>query len=215
MAPGFFVLAIVSGTMQFIAPDRPEKLFIGVILALLIATLGLLFLSKKTEPKPVNWITVDVMFTSAFSVIHFAYFFYWWVGALGGRQEIWYIRAANVPHTVCSGLCMYLTCVNLFLFGFHIVKTTRSQPLINDAQSSKPLIGRWGKLGRFLIRLGFCGFLGYVIIVGPAVVFGAYSGTNNKGFLPNICFQLGQVFLSAGVTILVVSRFGQMPFLYL
>ena len=202
----FLVIALIAGAMQFVAPDAPDKTFIGGILVLVIATFIILFFSKLSEPKPVNWLTVDVLFAGTFSVIHFAYFFYWWAGLTEGLGQIWHIRAANVPHTVCSALAMYLCAVNVFLFGFHIIRTVRFEPIINDALASKTLMKSWGKLGRLLVRLGFGGFLGYVVLVGPAVVFGSYSGTNNHGFLPNVSFQLGQVFLSSGVAVLILSR---------
>tara|TARA_R110002049_G_scaffold72490_2_gene187218 strand:- start:254906 stop:256390 length:1485 start_codon:yes stop_codon:yes gene_type:complete len=203
---GFFLLAAASSGMLFFDPGRPERWFVVVILALVAATLCLIYAVKSKEPKPVNWLTVDVLFAGTFCIVHFGYFVYWSLGMIQGPHFIWNFRYAHVPHTVCKGLAMYVVCLNLFLFGYHSIRTRAFRPIINQLVPPPGLMASWGKVGRLLVRMGFLGFAGYIAIVGPSVVFGNYSGTNNKGFLPNISFQLGQVFLTAGIVTLMVSK---------
>ncbi|MCH2179376.1 MAG: oligosaccharide repeat unit polymerase [Mariniblastus sp.] len=203
---GFLLIALVGIGLTTIAPTSPDKLFVSICLFFVGATIGLLFLAKSLEPKPVNWLTADVLFTLSFCVIHYAYFIYWTFDLNEDMGEIWYIRNANCPHTVCISLAMYLTAVNAFLFGFYFIKTKRFFPIINSQKPPQAVERAWQRLGRLVIRLGFMGFLAFVMIVGPARFFGVYSGTNNISFVANIFFQLGTVFLMAGMTIAMASR---------
>ena len=205
---GFFfvLLAVVSSTATLLAPRSPEPGFIAGILGLVVLTLVLLFLAKAVQPKPVNWITADVLFGAAFSLIHFAYFFYWIVGATSDSQVLWHLRGYSCPHTVCIGLAMYAAVLNCFLAGYYLPRTRRWFALINEQPPTKMVRNRWGKLGRLLVRIGGCGFCAFIAIVGPATFFGAYSGTNNISFLANICYQVGQVTLMAGVAVSMASK---------
>ena len=74
---GFLLIALVGIGMTTIAPTSPDKLFVSICLFFVGATIGLLFLAKSLEPKPVNWLTADVLFTLSFCVVHYAYFIYW------------------------------------------------------------------------------------------------------------------------------------------
>lgn len=203
---GFLLIGLVGIGLTTIAPTSPDRLFISICLFFVGTTISLLFLAKILEPKPVNWLTADVLFTLSFCVIHFAYFVYWIFELNEDLGEIWYIRNANCPHTVCISLAMYLTAVNAFLCGFYFIKTKRFFPLINSQKPPQAIEKAWQRLGRLVIRMGFMGFMVFVMIVGPARFFGVYSGTNNISFVANIFFQLGTVFLMAGMTIAMASR---------
>ena len=95
---GFLLIGLVGVGLTTIAPASPDKFFITICLFFVGATLGLLFLAKCFEPKPINWLTADVLFTLSFYVIHFAYIVYWTFDLVENLSEIWYIRNANSPH---------------------------------------------------------------------------------------------------------------------
>ena len=203
----FFLLLAGAGTLAtFIAPVRPDPIFIGVILGMVVASLSLLYVAKSLQPRPINWLTADVLFAVSFCLVHFAYFFYWILGATGNSRELWYFGHYDCPHTVCVGLAMYAAVVNSFLAGYYLIRTRRWIAAINEQPPSKAVRAQWGQLGKILVRIGCMGFCAFIAIVGPARFFGAYSGTNNISFIGNICYQIGQVTLMAGVAVSMASK---------
>ncbi len=202
----FFGLACLSLALYSIAPIRPERWFVMICLGMIVVTHIVIFLAKSNQPKPVNWLTVDVLFTSTFSIVHFGYFLYWITGVLDGQIQIWNFREADAAREVCSCLAMYLTCLNLFLTGYYVIASSRARPLISENHIPDALRRRWGKFGQIMIRLSFLGFTAFVLIVGPARFFGIYSGTNNISFVANIFFELGQVFAVIGCTLGFASK---------
>lgn len=204
-ALSFFVLAVLSIAMSYFAPATPERWFIGGCLIIVTATFVFHFFAKSSETLPVNWLTIDTLFASTFALVHFGYFFYWIFGFFGGETELWRINGLYCDNVVCRCLAMYAACLNGFLLAFFLVPTTRSKPLINARPLPPNLSRAWSDLGKTLIRLGFAGFAIYLIIVGPAVVFGMYEGTDNKGFLPNIFYQLGQTLMISGIAVTFAS----------
>lgn len=205
---GFFfvMLSIVSVLATTLAPSKPDALFIAGILSIVFVTLTLLFMAKQIQPKPVNWLTADVLFAISFCLIHFAYFAYWIIGATGHSKELWYFGHAPCPHTVSRGLAMYAAVVNSFLAGYYLLRTRRWIGKINEQKPAKSVQKKWGNLGRLMVRLGCACFCAFIIIFGPAQFFGHYSGTNNVSFIANIFYQVGQVFLMSGVAISMASR---------
>lgn len=202
----FFLLAVGCTLATFVAPRTPDPFFIGMILGIVAITLSLLYLAKSLQPRPINWLTSDVMFTASFCAVHFAYFAYWILGATGNSRELWYFGASPCPDVVCIGLAMYAAVVNCFLAGYYFVKTRRWIARVNDQQPSKMVKARWGQLGRLFVRLGCGGFCAFIAIVGPATFFGSYSGTNNISFVGNICYQIGQVLVMAGIAISMSAK---------
>ena len=202
----FLLLAGICVTASFLAPRKPDPVFIGIILGIVVAMLSLLYIAKMLQPKPINWITADLLFAGTFSTVHFAYFFYWVLGATGDATEIWYLGHFHCPQTVCSGLAMYAAVVNSFLAGYYLFRTKRWTAVINEQQPSKAVKAGWGKMGRLLVRLGCACFCAFILIVGPATFFGAYSGTNNISFVGNVCYQVGQVMLMAGIAVSMAAK---------
>lgn len=202
----FLILAGACAVLSFFAPLKPDALYISVVLGSVSLTLSLLLVAKSMQPKPINWITADVLFATSFSLVHFAYFFYWVLGATGKSRELWYMGHYPFSHTVCVGLAMYAAAVNCFLAGYYLVQTRRWIAVINEQPPSKTVRARWGQLGRLLVRLGCAGFCAFIAIVGPAKFFGAYSGTNNISFVANIFFQIGQVMVMAGMAVSMAAK---------
>ena len=202
----FFFLSFCSAVMVPFAPDAPDKPFILLCLAIILATNGLVLMSKIRQPKPVNWLTTDVLFTIGFSLIHFGYFAYWLCDFFDGRGELWHMGASHVPHVVCKSLAMFSCAINAFLVGYHVVRTRRYVASINEFRPPNSIAKRWGQLGRLMVRVAFCCYLLFVAIIGPAVVFGSYAGTNNHSFVANIAYQIGQVLLISGATVSMVAR---------
>ena len=202
----FLLLAGICVTASFLAPQKPDPVFIGIVLGIVVAMLSLLYIAKTLQPKPINWITADLLFAGTFSAVHFAYFFYWILGATGDATELWYLGHFHCPHTVCSGLAMYAAVVNSFLAGYYLVRTKRWIAVINEQQPSQAVKARWGKMGRLLVRIGCACFCVFILIIGPARFFGAYSGTNNISFVGNVCYQIGQVMLMAGMAVSMAAK---------
>lgn len=199
-------LALASAGLAFLAPAAPDRGFIALSLAVVVASLMVVLLAKRSEPKPTNWMTADILFSVSFSIVHFAYVTYWMFGYFPRGKEIWYFRHAHCPEVVSSATAMFASCLCFFLFGFYLLRSVEHRPLINRLPIPTALCQQWGTVGRLLLRCGFLCFAGYVVLVGPEVVFGEYAGTNIHGFLPNILFQLGMVILVAGVAVVMSSN---------
>lgn len=202
----FILLACVFGVLIPNAPNSPDEAFISQCLALVFLTNLVVFVIKLLQPKPVNWLTVEVLFTVGFSLIHFGYFTYWITGYFGTGQQLWNAGSVRVPHVVCQSVAMFGMVLNLFLAGYHLIKTKRFYPMINEVKPSRAVAKAWGTLGRILVRIGFLCYLAFIVLVGPAVFFGNYAGTGNLSTTGNVFYQLGQVLLVSGITIGVVSR---------
>ena len=204
-ALSFAGLAVGAAAYSQIAPERPDHTYITGVMVIVAIALTVLFFAKKGEEAPVNWLTIDVLFAATYSIVHFAYFIYWLLGFFEGQVPLWNINYARAGGAVNYGLAMYATCLCVFLAGFHFIRSKRARPIINGVHLPENASRQWERLGRMLTLGGFMGFAGYVVLVGPEVVFGSYSGTNNKGFLPNIFFVIGQNLLIAGVAVSVAS----------
>lgn len=202
----FLLLASISWVLIPNAPSAPHEGFITQCLCLVVATNIALFIVKSLQPKPVNWLTVDVLFTVSFTLIHFGYFFYWVTGYFGSERPLWYAGNISVPQAVCKTLAMYSLVINLFLFGYYLVANKREIAIVNEVRPGGAVAKSWGALGRLLVRTGFLCYFAFIVIVGPAVFFGSYSGTNNISSIGNVFYQIGQVLLVSGIAVGVVSR---------
>ena len=199
-------MAGAATALTFFAPRSPDPLFIGVVLGLVVLVLSMLYIAKSLQPKPINWLTADVLFSVSFCAVHFAYFFYWILGATGKSRELWHLGHFPMSHTVSAGLAMYAAVVSCFLAGYYFIGTRRWIAVINEQPPSKAVGAQWGQLGRLLVRIGgFC-FCAFIAIIGPATFFGAYSGTNNISFVGNVCYQVGQVMLMAGMAVSMAAK---------
>ena len=200
------LLSIVAIAFALGAPTNPSRVFILSCLGLVLCSLAIVVIAKLQEPKPRNWLTVEVLFALSYSVIHFAYICYWLLGFFPAGSELWFYRAANCPHTVNTGIAMYAACLCGFQCGFYLLPLRRVRSRMLTDWVHPGLARQWGALGRILIRMGFLAFAGFVMIIGPQIVFGYYRGTNVYGFVPNIFFQLGQVWTLAGIAISTASH---------
>jgi oligosaccharide repeat unit polymerase len=201
----YLTIAIIAWFLLTTAPKQPEAWNVAASTALGSLTLIACFAQKSLESYRPNWLTIDILFSFTFFLIHFAYFTYWLAGLTDGTNELWNYGHLRLGKVVCKALFMYDITLACFLAGFSALKTV-PRPEHNPFLTTNPyLAANYRKLGKTLLYASFALFCVYVGAVGPEVVFGAYSGTDNKGFLPNVCFQLGQALAACGISISVAS----------
>ncbi len=201
-----FGLAAVACVLVLGAPRAPDRQFLLICLILVALSLLTVFAYKRTEPKPINWLTIDVLFSLTYTVIHFSYIAYWIFSFFSPGREVWSSTRVHCAGAVCPGVAMFTACLCFFLAGYYWLPVRRLRPLLTVFPVPANLRYQWGALGRFLVRCGFGGFAAYLAIVGPSVVFGVYKGTNVYGLAANIVFQLGQVLTVAGIAVATASK---------
>ena len=201
----FAVVAILAGTLALFAPTKPEKWFIATCLTMGVVSMITVFATKRSEPKPNNWMTCDVLFASTFSIVHFAYFVYWMFGAIPTSMEIWYYRGADCPDRVCFALAMFVVSLNSFLFGYNLTPTSTLPSTAYPPSHSPTTAKKHNWIGRILLRAGLLLFVVFILSVGPERFFGAYAGTNTLDRDANVYYALGIILTNAGLAAIAAS----------
>ncbi|MCH2181525.1 MAG: hypothetical protein MK108_05920 [Mariniblastus sp.] len=202
-AVAYFCLFAVSVLLVVNAPESNtiSRAYCAVILVTVGLILGLVFLRKLTEPKPVNWLTPETAFTASYVVVHFLYILLWLTGVYDLGDEIWYWRQADCPDVVCKTLAMCTACLAAFHCGFCMLRCRL--PVTNDYRPST--LSGWQRLGKVMTRTSLVLLAVFVALIGSAFLGGNYSGSS-FGFLPNVVFLIFQGLIIASVTVMVLSR---------
>ncbi|WP_197231648.1 O-antigen polymerase [Novipirellula artificiosorum] len=161
--------------------------------------------TKWLEGREANWLSPDALFTLSYTIVNFAYVFFWLSKSLERHTHIWNFKRAHCPETVCTATAMALACLATFLAGYYAIPTRLSPSRLFDAIDARTreklcLLADW------MLRIGFGGFLAFVAIIGPSVVFGSYKGTNVYGFIPNVFYLAGMVTLTSGLVLAIALR---------
>ena len=161
------ILLLSIGCLPY-APEGVSAKYMG--LTVILATLVVVFqcLQKVRESKPVNWLSVDIVFMVPFVVVHFTLPLFWLLGLIEGSRELWVDESV-----VGYASMMAVSGLGAFAVGFNLLGER-----VHDAgrviQYQKANVVRAVGLGIFTI-----GAIVWIVFVGVAkeLLFeGSYSG---------------------------------------
>lgn len=185
--------------MVVVAPKSVDPAFCWGTIAIVGLNLLLVLFGKLSEPKPINWISAELIFATSFIIVHFLYIFMWLTEIFYLGQEIWYFKAGSYPHVVCKTLAMCAGCLSAFNLGYVVVKfRLRIAPI-------KP-VAKWQTLGKLLVRFSLLMLVSMIFVVGAGRFWGGSYQGSNFGFGASILLSLFQGLVVASICVLMVSR---------
>ena len=193
-------LLIMSLAASVVAPTNLSKpfLFMCVMLATLSFVLQCIY--KRLMPKPIDWFTVDILFSITFFLVHFWYYCSWITNINPSIPALW-----RDPAIVCYAAAMSASGMIVFLIGYN----WRKEPLRSQfsfAHLDAGSLMRWKRSGKVIFYTALAITVGLIISVGRAYFEGSYAGTGSTvGFFMSTFILMMGIFTHLGFLIMLIA----------
>jgi hypothetical protein len=183
----------------FAAPRTISRPFMLFCVLGGLGTLALQIVFRAVGPKPVNWVSVDILFMLGFCVVHFVYPLFWLLGIVPGSELVW----IN-PEVVCSATAMAVSALLAFALGCNSIRERYNRRQYPVSLNADTLLG-WKLVGRVLFLAAIVAMAIYLYIMGSRLTVGPYAGLNIQEYGENVVFLLLRILVSLGFLYLTIG----------
>jgi hypothetical protein len=195
---------LVGAALSAIAPKHLSKGFVACCVILATILLAAQLIHKATGPRPVNWLTVEILFLIAFYIAHFVYPAYWVLGVVASNSRVWIDESV-----VGFGTALGLVGMAAFMLGFHILPEYLGR-VHWPAVMQPDTLRRWSVVGRVVLVAGVITGAAFVGLLGRELVEGQYK--LDRGYDANLLWLVFNLLIRLGivvVTLAAVQRTGR------
>ena len=144
----------------------------GVIVLLQVAY-------KATGPKPINWMSIDIITMIPFCIVHLGLSLYWIMDWFPHEMDYLIFKSArsgNTSDQMCKGAILSVAALSAFAIGFNLIPD-RHPGMTEVPRYDRKMLKRWRALGIFSLLVASTASLLVLLFVGREAFEGAYSGT--------------------------------------
>ena len=167
-----FIL-LLSLVLSSTAPGDLSKPYLAMCVFLSILIFVFQCLLKLTDPKPRNWLTIDILALFTFWLVHFLFPAYWVMGkhlVTADSLSVWVNEAV-----VCRATMMSISAMAAFAIGFNIIKNRYLNVIWELPYDYAGLI-RWKWAANILFVMSGIFIALLILVVGATLFSGQYSG---------------------------------------
>lgn len=151
-----------------------------------------------------NWVSIDVLFSLTFSLVHFGIPLAILFDSLP-IAVVSLIRSRHLSDDICSTTAACSAALSMFLVGFNRLPDL-PVPLFRYHSATLP--GYWqmqSKVARVLVLAGAGFFALFLRFAGRSFFAGEYLGTNRFGFAVDTLFILSRTVSTTGIALSVIA----------
>ncbi|MCY2930941.1 MAG: O-antigen ligase [Planctomycetota bacterium] len=118
-------VGMVMATVQLLfAPDHLSPVYISGCVFLALVTCILMIVYRATGFKPVNWLSVEIIFIVMLFLVHFWYPLSWLMGATASTDKVWINEAIVCKATMIAAIGLIAFCIGFHLprDRFHVIR---------------------------------------------------------------------------------------------
>ena len=197
----WYILIIFFATaLTLVAPQHLSRPFLagGVVLGTMI------FLGQcvyhATGPRPINWLSIDILFMLIFLMIHLTYPLFFCLGQIGATEtKVWFNY-----RVVCQGTMMSVAGLAAFGLGFNLL-ADRYHHGRGSLGLPVAALWKWEKVGKGIFLGGVVVMVVFVLLLGRELFAGEYALTRRLGYAATVLWIGFRSLLFTGFALLTVS----------
>ena len=134
---------------------------------------------RATGPKPINWMSIDIITMIPFFIVHLGLSLYWIMDWFPHEMDYLIFKTArsgNTSDQMCKGAILSVAALAALAIGFNLIPD-RHPHVTEKPRYDRRMLKRWRAIGIFCLLMASTAGLLVLVFVGREAFEGAYSGT--------------------------------------
>ena len=202
------LILLASVVLSVNAPTDIDGTYLSLCLWMALSVIALQFVYRATGPKPVNWLSIDIVALLPMIIIHFTIPYYLIFDILPYEERLIFASAqgGNTKGVVCFATMMSVSALAAFAIGFNLLPD-RFALMKPSARTDTNYWKRWRVMGiRTIIVAAISGVI-LLAILGPEALEGRYSGSDTGHQGLNYLLMGSNMMFLAGLALVSTSTF--------